>query len=518
MNKSKIMKRKKLTIVDLGKLQEHHDGFLEFRFAESFEVFKKNGEVKKLRMDRIHFSLMEDLVLLWEENGSNFGIVSSESKVSIKGNDILLTNAATPSTSMEPISITCKSAAQRDLLVEIFETRVLPALTKEDLVQGRVVLVRADFNVPINNDGQITENTRIVESLPTIKFLLENDAKRIHILSHFGRPNGVPNPEFSLKPVAEELARLLGEPVEFRNDFTASDARIQLHENVRFHAGEKTNDPAFANTILEGTKAEVFVNDGFGVSHRAHASVVGFANDIPCIAGKLVEKEIKHLSPFLSKEKIEGLSVVVGGAKMKTKVAVLSHFAKIADHIILGGGIANTFLAAQGINIGGSLYEKDQIETALKVLELAKTYGTEIHLPTDVVCSTDINSVETKMFSVEEIPQNMKIFDFGRDSSNKSLEIIGNSKVIIWNGPVGVFEKDLFSVGTRRLAYAIARNKTAKTILGGGDTLGALKKFNIPKSMFTHVSTAGGAMLEYLEGKELPGLEILEKMEILMAN
>ncbi len=376
-------------------------------------------------------------------------------------------------------------------------------------VQDKVVLVRVDFNVP-RQDGKVSENTRIVESLPTIKFLLENGAKRVHLLSHLGRPKGEVNPHFSLQPVAEELESLLGEAVEFRKDFTAGKGKVQLHENVRFYPGEKKNDPAFSAEILKGTGAELFVNDGFGVSHRVHASVVGFEGKIPCVAGKLVEKEIEHLASFRSEEKIEGLTVIVGGVKMETKVAVLQHFAKIADNIVIGGALCNTFLVAQGYEVGESLYEEAEIDRAMEVMEIADSHGTAIHNPIDVVCADELDAIESTTVPVEDVMGDMKILDIGPHAIASFTEIIAHSKVVIWNGPVGLFEKDLFANGTRSLAEAVAVNKEAKTILGGGDTLGALKKFNISKSEFTHVSTGGGAMLEFLEGKKLPGIEILK--------
>jgi phosphoglycerate kinase len=375
-------------------------------------------------------------------------------------------------------------------------------------IAGKIVLVRADFNVPLKN-GKITEKTRLEESLPTIKFLLENDAKKIHLLSHLGRPKGQVNPDLSLRPVATELSKMLGENVEFRENFSAGETRIQLHENVRFYPGEKKNDPEFSAKILAETGAEVFVNDGFAVSHRAHASVVGFAGKIPNFAGKLVEKEIKNLSPFLSKEKIAGLTVIIGGAKMETKTAVLKHFAETATNIIIGGALANTFLVAQGFDVGESLYEEDEVETARQVLKIANNAQTGVHLPIDVQCAENPDS-ESLYFPVEDVAGSLKIFDIGPRTIASFREIIAHSQIIMWNGPLGFFEKPPFDSGTEAISREIMKNKTAKTILGGGDTLGALKQFGIAKSEFTHVSTGGGAMLEFLEGKKLPGIEILK--------
>jgi len=375
-------------------------------------------------------------------------------------------------------------------------------------IAGKIVLVRADFNVPIRN-GEITEKTRLEESLPTIKFLLDNGAKRIHLLSHLGRPKGQIKSDLSLLPIAEELSKLLGETVEFRENFLAGESRIQLHENVRFYPGEKKNGPEFAAKILSGTGAEVFVNDGFAVSHRAHASVVGFAGKIPNFAGKLIEKEIKELSPFLSKEKIAGLTVIIGGAKMETKTAVLKHFAETATNILIGGALANTFLVAQGFDVGESLYEEDEVKTARQVLKIANNAKTGVHLPIDVQCA-ETPDTESLYFPTEDVAGSLKIFDIGPRTISSFREIITHSKVIMWNGPIGFFEKPPFDSGTEAVSREIIKNASAKSILGGGDTLAALKKFGIAKSEFTHVSTGGGAMLEFLEGKELPGIEILK--------
>lgn len=376
-------------------------------------------------------------------------------------------------------------------------------------LDGKIILIRADLNVPLK-DGKISENTRIKASLPTIEYALRNGAKQIHILSHLGRPKGEKNPEFSLQVVAEELSNLLEKEVFFAESFDADfgDAQIVLHENIRFYPGEKKNDPALVEEILEKTKAEIFVNDGFGVSHRGHASVVGFSEKIPCVAGKLVESEVEHLSPYLSQEKIEGLTVLVGGAKMETKVAVLKHFAKTAQNICIGGALANTFLAAEGYDIGESMYEESEIETARDVLMLAEKHGTGLHLPVDVICAETPDSSALD-FPIEDVMGNLKIFDLGHHTIVSFEEIFKHSKTVIWNGPLGFYEKELFANATKRCAkYLVGCD--AQTILGGGDTLDALKKFGISQENFTHVSTGGGAMLEFLEGKELPGIEILK--------
>ncbi len=378
-----------------------------------------------------------------------------------------------------------------------------------DVVKDKIVLIRMDYNVPLK-EGKVVENTRIVESLPTIQYLLDNGAKQVHILTHLGRPKGQVVPELSAKFLVPELEKQLGESVEFRPEYTAGEARIQLHENVRFRPEEKTNEPNFPQEIIDGIKPDVFILEGFAVAHRPQASVIGFSGHVPCYAGFGIEKEIKHLSPFLTEEKIPGLTVVVGGVKMETKVAVLKHFAKVAENIVIGGALCNTFLVAQGYEVGASLYEDAELDRAREVLEIADAHGTAIHNPVDVICADDLDSLEAMPIPIEDVMDDMKILDIGPHAVVSFQQIIAHSKVIIWNGPVGLFEKDLFANGTKGIAEAIAQNKDAETILGGGDTLGALKKFNLAKSEFTHVSTGGGAMLEFLEGKELPGIEILK--------
>ena len=378
-----------------------------------------------------------------------------------------------------------------------------------DVVKDKIVLIRMDYNVPLK-DGKVVENTRIVESVPMIHFLLKSGANQIHILTHLGRPKGQVVPALSAKFLIPELEKHFGESVEFRPEYTAGKSRIQLHENVRFRPEEKTNEPNFPQEIIDGINPDIFILEGFAVAHRPQASVIGFADHIPCYAGFGIEKEIEHLSPFLTEEKIEGLTVIVGGVKMETKVAVLKHFAKVADNIVIGGALCNTFLVAQGYEVGESLYEDAELDRAMEVMEIADTNGTAIHNPLDVVCADSLDAIESMVVPIEDVMGEMKILDIGPHAVASFKEIIAHSKVIIWNGPVGLFEKDLFANGTKSLAEAVAANKNAKTIIGGGDTLGALKKFNIAKSEFTHVSTGGGAMLEFLEGKKLPGIEILK--------
>ncbi len=387
--------------------------------------------------------------------------------------------------------------------------KTIKTLTPE-LVKDKVVAVRVDFNVPIK-DGKITEDSRIVLAMPTLQFLIQNGAKRVHILTHLGRPKGQIVPELSTKILIPRVEKLLGEQVSFRSDFTALETRVQLHENTRFWKAEKENDTNFAKQIRDGLEVDLFVLDGFSVAHRAHASVVGLPElGVETCAGRLLESEIKHLEPFRSEDRIQGLCVVVGGAKMETKVVILKHFAKTAENIILGGALANTFLAAEGYNIGESLYEEGQIETAREVLELAEEHKTGIHLPIDVQVASSTQNPSMDV-PIEDIVGDMKVFDIGPHSIASFSEIISHSHTVIWNGPVGLSETPPFDKGTTGIAKAIEKNEELKSIIGGGDTVGALKTLGFSTERFTHVSTGGGAMLEFLEGKELPGVKVVMK-------
>jgi len=378
-----------------------------------------------------------------------------------------------------------------------------------EIVEDKVILIRLDLNVPLK-DGVVQEDTRIIESLPTLHYLLKNNAKRVHILTHLGRPKGEVVPALSAQCLVEILSQKLGEDVEFRDDYSAGNARMQLHENTRFRPEEKKGDQeSFAQEILDGTGAEIFINDGFAVSHRAQTSVIGFAGKIPCYAGFLLQKEIEALAPFLTDEKIPGLVLVAGGAKMETKVPVLKHFAKIADHILVGGALSNTFQVAQGHDVGESMYEEDFVETAREVLEIANTFKTGFHSPIDVICADDIKSENTADLPLEDVCGDAKIFDIGPHSIASFSEILQHANVIIWNGPLGVIEKKNFAKGTQAIAGVIGSQTDKRTILGGGDTIEALRLFGLDKSRFTHVSTGGGAMLEFLAGNQLPGIEIL---------
>ena len=383
-----------------------------------------------------------------------------------------------------------------------------------EVIKNKVVVIRVDFNVPLKN-GIVQETTRIEETIPTLKLLLKNGAKKIHILTHVGRPKDGPDPSLSTKNLLPVLEKFLGEKVEHRADLTDGTGKIQLHENTRFWPGDQKSDPTFTDKLLKNLKPDIFVNDGFGVSHRGDASVVGLAKFVPAYPGLLVEKEVEALSPFLTDKKVKGLTVLIGGVKMETKIPVLKHFAKIAENILVGGALANTFEVAQGFDVGASLYEKDFVETAREVMEEAEKYKTGVHLPVDFVCADDMESEKTVDAPIEDVGGDMKIFDIGPHTVASFTEILRYSHTIIWNGPLGVMEKKPFSHGTHGILEAMRKLKAMgiTTILGGGDTLEALKQWQVPSSEFSHVSTGGGAMLEFLAGEKLPGIEILKNVK-----
>ena len=379
-------------------------------------------------------------------------------------------------------------------------------------LKGKKVLLRSEFNVPIK-DGKITDDTRIKKSLPTIKYLISQGAKVI-ICAHLGRPKGQVVEELRLYPVAERLSKLLDHPVRKTNEIIGTEVKgvvdvldegdILLLENIRFDSGETKNDNDFAEQLA--SYADIFVSDAFGVVHRAHASTVGVAEYLPAYAGLLVEKELQALSSVFENPKTP-VVVIVAGAKMETKVAVIEKFLEIADKVIIGGGIANTFLAAQGHNVGSSLYEESEFERALKILN--KDSEGKIFLPHDVVVAEELSEdAEAKNIVLDEMAETEKILDMGETSTMEVSDIIKNAGTVVWNGPVGVSEFTPFSRGTQSIAKAMAETE-ADTIVGGGDSVDAILKFGFSEDQFTHVSTGGGASLEFLEGKKLPGVEVL---------
>lgn len=377
-------------------------------------------------------------------------------------------------------------------------------------VQGKHVLLRLDLNVPMKN-GVIQDDTRLQAALPTLHFLLEKKSKII-ILTHLGRPKGKVVDALRVDPLAKALALLLNKEVQKLDDCRGENVRqkvnamkegeILLLENTRFHPEEVKNDPAFSEELA--TLATIYVDDAFGAVHRAHASTVGVAKLLPSYAGFLIESEIKHLSPLLEKD-LEGLCLIVGGAKIDTKIGILERFLGRADAFLIGGALANTFIAAQGYDVRDSLFQKDKLPLAKRFLEATNA----ALVPTDLIVSKEIsNTAETQQCTADRIPEGMKILDLGPETIQRFLKVISQSRIIVWNGPLGLYEFAPFQNATKQIAAALVQS-SASCILGGGDTIDAIKTFGYHSKDFTHVSTGGGAMLEFLEGKPLPGLEVL---------
>ena len=377
-------------------------------------------------------------------------------------------------------------------------------------VAGKRVLVRCDFNVPMEN-GAITDDRRIVESLRTIKFLVEKGA-RVILCSHLGRPKGV-TPQFTLAPVAQRLTLLLGQTVNLAPDCVGAecealanqlaDGEVLLLENVRYHPEEEANDPAFAAQLAK--LGEVYVNDAFGTAHRAHASTEGVAHLLPGYAGFLIEKELEFLGKAVASPK-RPFVAVLGGAKVKDKIPVISHLVDQVDHLIIGGGMAFTFLKAQGKEIGKSLLDEGNLEFCKTLL--AENPG-KIALPTDaVICSELKEDAATSIVNVDSIPTDQLGADIGPATQAAFREILLNAGTVVWNGPMGVFEMTPFEAGTKAVAQALADSK-AISIVGGGDSAAAIEKFGFDGQV-SHVSTGGGASLEFLEGKVLPGIAALQ--------
>lgn len=383
--------------------------------------------------------------------------------------------------------------------------------TMQDIdVKGKRVFVRVDFNVPMEN-GAITDETRIRAAIPTIKYLVEQGAKVI-LASHLGRPKGTVNEDMRLTAVGVRLAELIGKPVTKLDESIGEaveaavakmqDGDIVLLENVRFHAGEEKNDPTLAEQFAR--VADVYVNDAFGAAHRAHSSTEGIAKHVPAVAGFLMEKELDVLGKALS-EPERPFTAIIGGAKVKDKIGVIESLLEKVDHLIIGGGLSYTFLKAQGYDVGQSLLEEDKIELAKGFIQKAKDKGVQLHMPIDAVVANEFSKdAETKVVDVDAIPSDWMGLDIGPKTAAKYAEVIKNSKLIIWNGPMGVFEMDKFANGTKTVADAMAET-AGYTVIGGGDSAAAVEKFNVADKM-DHISTGGGASLELMEGKELPGI------------
>jgi phosphoglycerate kinase len=383
-------------------------------------------------------------------------------------------------------------------------------------VAGKRVFVRVDFNVPVEN-AAITDDTRIVETLPTIQYLVERGAKVI-LASHMGRPKGQVVEELRLNLQAKRLSELLGgKPVAKADDSIGEavkaqiaqmkDGDILLLENVRFHPGEEKNDPELAKAFAE--LADLYVNDAFGAAHRAHASTEGIAHHLPAVSGLLMEKELEVLGKALNNPD-RPFTAIIGGSKVKDKIDVISKMIEIADNIIIGGGLSYTFFKAQGVEIGKSLLDESKLDAVLGFIEKAKQLGKNFRLPVDIVITDEFSaSAKTKVVDImkEGIPADHEGIDIGPKTREIYADIIKNSKLVVWNGPMGVFEIEPFSHGTRAIAEACAAT-SAYTVIGGGDSAAAVEKFNL-KDKMDHISTGGGASLEFMEGKKLPGVEAL---------
>lgn len=382
-------------------------------------------------------------------------------------------------------------------------------------VHGKRVLVRVDFNVPLV-DGLVTDDTRVRAALPTLRYLVDHGA-RVIVMSHLGRPNGAPDPQFSLRPVRRVLQRLLGRNVVFVDDIVGPEAHeavdrmvdgeIIMLENVRFDPGEKANDPEFAKKLA--SLADIYVNDAFGAAHRAHASTEGVAHFMPAYAGLLLAREVETLTSMLTDPE-RPFVAILGGSKVSDKFGVIDRLLDCVDTLIIGGGMCFTLLVAKGVSVGNSLVEQEWVEPAKAMLTKATTKGVQIMLPVDFVIADAIEpDAETRIVAREEIPAGMMGLDIGPTTVELFKGEISQARTIFWNGPMGVFEMAPFENGTKQVAFAVTRNNRAVSVVGGGDSVAALKKFDLEERV-TFVSTGGGASMKLLEGSELPGLAALQ--------
>lgn len=381
-------------------------------------------------------------------------------------------------------------------------------------VTGKRVFVRVDFNVPQDENGNITDDTRIRAALPTINYLVKQNAKVI-LCSHLGRPKGVFNEKYSLAPIAERLSELLGMPVKMAKDVIGESAKeltsnmkegeIVLLENVRFHAEEEKNDDEFARELA--SMADVFVNDAFGTAHRAHASTAGIAKYLPAVAGFLMDSEVVALTNATEHAE-KPLVVILGGAKVSDKIGVISALMLKANTILIGGAMANTFIAAKGYDVGFSKYEADKLDVAREIMEKAESLNVKLVLPVDVACGNEFSeNAKLKNFAIDKIQKDYQALDIGKKTRKLFAKEIKKAKTIIWNGPMGVFEFEKFRKGTLAVATAVAKSG-AVSIVGGGDSVAAIKTLGF-ENKISHLSTGGGATLEFLEGANLPGVAML---------
>ena len=383
-------------------------------------------------------------------------------------------------------------------------------------IKNKKVFVRCDFNVPLDENKNITDNRRIVGALPTINYLLENNCKII-LASHLGRPKGEFNMDYSLAPVAKELSKLLNKEVKLASDVVGESAKelttniqngeIVLLENVRFDAREEKNDESLSKEFA--SMAEIFVNDAFGTAHRAHSSTAGIAEYLPAVSGFLIEKELKFLGSVIE-EPQRPFIAILGGAKVSDKIGVIDNLLEKVDTLIIGGGMAYTFLKAIGHNVGNSICELDKLDLANELMMKAQEKNVKLILPVDNVISTDLkNEADAKVLDSNEIPEGWMGLDIGPKTVSLYKLALSTAKTVVWNGPVGLSEYEAFANGTKSLANTLAEMKDVTTVIGGGDSAAAIEKLGLADKM-THISTGGGASLEFLEGKKLPGIECLQ--------
>lgn len=382
-------------------------------------------------------------------------------------------------------------------------------------VAGKTVLVRVDFNVPLDQQRHVTDNTRIKAALPTIRYLLERNA-RVVLMSHLGRPDGKVVEKLRMEPVAHELERLLGQPVPVAPDCVGPQVEAMVRamkpgevlmlENVRFHPEEEANDPQFARQLA--SLGDLYVNDAFGTAHRAHASTAGVAEYLPAVAGFLMQKELDALGGILENP-ARPLAAIIGGAKVSTKIKVLENLLQRVDILIIGGGMANTFLKAKGYEVGSSLVEEDKVQVAWDLMKQAQDKGVQLGLPVDVVVAERFEAdAPSKVVPVDQVPEGWTIVDIGPRTVEEFRKLLDPARTIFWNGPMGVFEMPRFAEGTRAIADILARSK-ATTVVGGGDSVAAVEQMGYADKM-THISTGGGASLEMIEGRTLPGVAALQ--------
>lgn len=383
-------------------------------------------------------------------------------------------------------------------------------------VNGKKVLLRCDFNVPLDENLNITDKTRIIAALPTIKYLLEHNAKLI-LCSHLGRPKGEVKKEFSLAPVAKELSNQLGKEVKLAEDITGPSAKeltsnmnegdVVLLENVRFDPREEKNDDEFSKELA--ALADVYVNDAFGTCHRAHSSTAGVAKYLPSACGFLIEKELKALGDALNNP-VRPFVAILGGKKVSDKIGVIDSLLEKVDTLLIGGGMAYTFYKAQGYGVGNSVCELDKLDLATSLMEKAKAKGVKMLLPLDNKIGKEFKpDTESKVVKYSEIPDGWEGFDIGPETIKLYTEELQKAKTVLWNGPVGLFEFDQFAVGTNSIAKCLSELKDCTTIIGGGDSAAAVTKAGLADKM-SHISTGGGASLEFIEGKKLPGIECIQ--------